>query len=90
MQKIEEQLEIDSNSTRIIITNISNKSLKTSAEMFIYLNTCTAEDLVPWFDFYKDLFDKKPPGLILLTLNRMLKNTTSSQIKDLRAIVINF
>ena len=85
MEQFEQFMEI--NTTQGTINNPSNTFLNSAAELFIYLNTCS-NDLKPWFNFYKDLFSQQPPGFILLTLNRMLKNTTSSQNKDLRAIVI--
>ena len=46
-----------------IINNISDSSLKTAAEMFLFLNSCP-KDFKSWFLFYEDLFQNDP--LLLL------------------------
>ena len=51
---------------------LTNESLKSAAEMFIYLNSCP-ETVKPWILFYDDLFSNAPLHKIVLTLNRILK-----------------
>ena len=51
---------------------LTNESLKSAAEMFIYLNSCPGT-VKPWILFYDDLFSNTPLHKILLSLNRILK-----------------
>ena len=48
--------------------NISNTTLNTAGEMFLYINFCP-DSLKPWLLFYEDLFEKHLATNILLTLN---------------------
>ena len=62
-------------SSGIILKNMSNDSLKTAAEMFLYLNSCSYF-LKPWLSFYTGLFYKKSEistAEIILSLNRIMK-----------------
>ena len=52
--------------------------LRSAAEMFLYLSTCSNE-FTPWFRFYTDLLQNKTPSQILLTLNRILRGITTQQ-----------
>ena len=93
-KEVEKKLEVESSD--LIFDTINNKELKVAAEMFIYMNTCPAfltansMDIPPqdfenwfksWFIFYKDLFHKKPADQILLTLNRMMKIKSLTNLK---------
>ena len=61
--------------------NRTDSRLRTAAEMFLYLTSCSV-DFKPWFRFYTDLFQNKSPSQILLTLNRILK--VGKTLKKLR------
>ena len=70
---LEDKLKI--NSSGVILENMSNDSLKTAAQMFLYLNSCS-HFLKPWLSFYKDLFHWKSGKSIpeiILSLNRIMK-----------------
>ena len=62
-------------STPITFQNMTREKLKTAGEMYFYLLSCP-DSLMPWFLFYAELFMKKPPTDIVLTLNRILKGET--------------
>ena len=68
---VEQILQI--NSTDIIYENITTSVLKDAGEMFIYLNSCS-DLLKPWFLFYTDLFQNQTIDVVILTLNRIMKN----------------
>lgn len=80
---IEEELNISS--SKIIFPNWTNAELKSVADMFLYLNSCS-DQLKPWFLFYTDLFTKKSAEEIILTLNRILKGNESPKNKDFKNI----
>ena len=65
--------------------DVTESTLKTAAEMFLYLNSCP-DDLRSWFVFYEDLLQKKPIEVILLQLNRILKGGYSQNNKKLKTI----
>ena len=58
--------------------NISAELLKSAAEMFTLLDMCP-KMLNTWFVFYIDLFQTKSLDHIILTLNRMMKDTRNTQ-----------
>ena len=78
---------LDSNATHLPrAENISNTTLNTAGEMFLYINFCP-DSLKPWLLFYEDLFGKHPASNILLTLNRILKaGTNNSRDKSYKII----
>ena len=79
---IEEKLGI--NASYGIFDNITEEILKSSAEMFIYLNHCYDDHHggeVNWLHFYKNLFLYHHPKDILLVVNR-LRNTKQGAIAD--------
>ena len=65
--------------------NFTNSNLKTPAEMFMYLVSCS-EMLKPWFKFYEDLFQNNAPDKIVLTINKVLKSTKAKDKMDLNGI----
>ena len=89
--KLENELKIKSPEQRF--ENMTAKDLQTAAEMFIYLNMCPdmyknylhlsvlKKQFMAWFTFYEELLKNKPPDIILLTLNRMMKRTNDNGFK---------
>ena len=73
------------NSSGDVDTDVTDSTLKTAAEMFLYLNSCP-DDLRSWFLFYEDLLSKKSLEVILLQLNRILKGGYSQNNKKLKTI----
>ena len=73
------------NTSGDVDTDVTDSTLKTAAEMFLYLNSCP-DDLRSWFVFYEDLLQKKPIEVILLQLNRILKGGYSQNNKKLKTI----
>ena len=69
---LEQHLKISRPWGLVRFQNITNETLKTAAEILIYLNSCPGP-LKSWFVFYKDLFENQPKDQIILTLNRMIK-----------------
>ena len=80
IDEVERILEVTASDERF--GNVTDSSLKTAADMFLYLNSCN-ENLRPWFIFYTDLIRNKSPNEIILTLNRILKNQNNLADKDL-------
>ena len=73
------------NSSGDVDTDVTDSTLKTAADMFLYLNSCP-DDLRSWFLFYEDLLSKKSLEVILLQLNRILKGGYSQNNKKLKTI----
>ena len=73
------------NSSGDVDTDVTDSTLKTAAQMFLYLNSCP-DDLRSWFLFYEDLLSKKSLEVILLQLNRILKGGYSQNNKKLKTI----
>ena len=69
---VEQLLGIESSDQPI--NNISNRTLKSSADAFIYLAVCPGK-YNAWARFYKDIFETESPNNILLALNRIMKKT---------------
>ena len=65
--------------------NMTNENLRIAAEMFIYLNKCPdpKDPLNDWIQFYDDLFGRKSPYQLILTLNRMIKRNMHANKKDI-------
>ena len=77
--------KLNMNATEDIFDNITDTTLKSAAEMFLFLNSCP-DDFRYWFLLYSDLFENKSPEVIVLTLNRILKgerNTENRRLKDI-------
>ena len=75
---IEKELDIKTFTNKY--QDISPKTLKIAAEMFLYLysrphftNNTNTRLFRRWFGFYRKLFKTTTPDKIILTLNRMLK-----------------
>ena len=82
MNALEEQLQF--NSSDKIMDNMTDSQLRLAGKMFTYLNSCSGL-LKPWFSFYADLFHKQSLDVIILTLNRILKNENvpNKNLKDI-------
>ena len=77
------------------LENMEPDELKKAAEMFLYINACPdpffeQNTFMAFLKFYPDLFAKKSPDLILLTLNRIKKTSNSQYAKDLKKLLICF
>ena len=70
------------------ISNITHKELNTAALEFLYLFSCS-EMSRAWTLFYQDLFERKAPDQILLTLNRILKGRRTLIKNDMENIAEN-
>ena len=73
------------------LENMASAHLEKAAEMFIYLNLCLSSDEWgnKWFSFYSDLFKTKTLDVIILTLNRILKTSqTSDDIRMAKSLLI--
>ena len=79
VQSFEYQLKVEP--SRYRFENMTEKDLKTAAEMFLFMKSCPTEPLKPWFVFYKHLFETQSLEQILLTLNRMMKGIRTPQSK---------
>ena len=87
MTSVENDLKIDSED--VIFANISERSLKTAAEIFIYLypmtGNCPFNTFHSWFSiwspFYTDLFSIQSADKIILNINRVIK-TASQPSRD--------
>ena len=75
MELFEQSFELK-NTSEQILQNMTTDKLKLSAEIFIYLNFCPGRKK-NWFTFYKDLFETKSAGQIMLTLNRIRNGRTT-------------
>ena len=65
--------EIKVEPSEIKSLDIDPSTLKSAAEMFIYLNFCPKLLVIsPWRKFYRDLFVKHSPDMFILTLNRIM------------------
>ena len=83
IENIEQHLKM--NSSEDINDNITDSSLKTAAEMFLFLNSCP-NDFKSWFLFYEDIFQNDPLEVIVLKLNRILKGKSNQQNERLKVI----
>ena len=83
IEDLSKVLNLDSSGD--VDTDVTDSTLKTAAEMFLYLNSCP-DDLRSWFLFYEDLLSKKSLEVILLQLNRILKGGYSQNNKKLKTI----
>ena len=70
VKAVEQMLQLESSDH--INDTLTNKELKTAAEMFFYLIMCP-NTIKPWILFYKDLFQTQSPYQIILSLNRVMK-----------------
>ena len=86
VKKVEQNLKI--NSSDEIYKNITAQELEVPAMMYLYLNTCPGI-YRPWFTFYKILFQTQSPDQIILTLNRLMKGTTTPKNKFLKGLAQN-
>ena len=69
------------NSTDHIFANITTSDLQLAGNFFLLLNSCS-DLLKPWFSFYTNLFQNESPELIILQLNRILKNKKGTGSTD--------
>ena len=75
-EELEKALQI--NSTERIFTNVTDKTLKIAAKVFIYLSFCPGSQLLSWKQFFINLFKNFQPKMMLLNLNRIMKNSDGS------------
>ena len=61
--------------------NITHSKLKSAAEKFLYLNSCSFA-FKEWILFYKDLLENQTPHQIILTLNRLMKENNDNIADD--------
>ena len=64
---------------------VTKSKLKTAAEMFLYLNSCS-NIVKQWLKFYTSIFENESPRMILLTLNRIMKVPYTQKDKHYRNI----
>ena len=69
------------------IHTLTNKDLKTAAEMFMYLTICPNR-IKPWITFYKELFQIQPVDQIILTLNRVMKGSKTKQNQYFKKLAV--
>ena len=67
------------------VENITEESLRTAADMYLYLITCPAM-FESWLMFYSELFLKASPDQIVLTLNRILKLGNLQKYKTFKTV----
>ena len=65
--------------------NITDTDFQKAGDMFFYLISCT-EPVMEWEFLYGNIFKDKPPGEIVLVLNRLLKGTVTFQNINLKMI----
>ena len=65
---------------------MTDDELRVPAALFLKLVICPPKDLKPWFSFFSYLFQKESAVQIILSLNRILKNKTTMQTRDLKII----
>ena len=62
--------------------NVTDENLKASGEMFIYLITCDNNNKA-WFLFIEEVFQNYSLSQIILTINRLIKNSENkTSMKD--------
>lgn len=78
--QISEELEkiLEINCTDKVFTNVTDKTLANAAKVFIYLSFCHGPELLSWKHFFLNLFQNFQPKMMLLNLNRILKNSDGS------------
>ena len=80
IKKIENELQI--NSSEKMDINVTDENLKASGEMFIYLITCDNNNKA-WFLFIEEVFQNYSLSQIILTINRLIKNSENkTSMKD--------
>ena len=69
-----------------VLTNVSDETFQTAAEMFFYLNLCP-KSRFEWIQLFSDLLGKSSPDIILQTLNRIMVTARRKRDKVLVEIV---
>ena len=85
MKLLQDALKIN-NMQNIYLGNMTDDELRVPAALFLKLVICPPKDLKPWFSFFSYLFQKESAVQIILSLNRILKNKTTMQTRDLKII----
>ena len=85
-EKIANILSINVSSTAF--DDVSEKTLKTGAEMLFYLYSCPGPNVISWNLFYKEMFENYDPKKIILTLNRILKKS-NGHIYNINKKILN-
>ena len=86
VKKLQEKLNI--NSSEVRFQNMTLDEIKSVAKMFLYLNLCPGS-LEAEFKFIDDLFKKKTPYKIILTLNRLKEGVKNPKIVFFKIIAQN-
>ena len=69
-----------------VLSNVSDETFQTAAEMFFYLNLCP-KSRFEWIQLFSDLLGKSSPDIILQTLNRIMVTARRKRDKVLVEIV---
>ena len=85
MKLLQDALKIN-DMQNIYLGNMTDDELRVPAALFLKLVICPPKDLKPWFSFFSYLFQKESAVQIILSLNRILKNKTTMQTRDLKII----
>ena len=65
---------------------MTEDELRVPAALFLKLVICPPKYLKPWFSFFSYLFQKESAVQFILSLNRILKNKSTMQTRDLKKI----
>ena len=84
MKLLQDALEISS-VQKFNLENMTEDEFRVPAALFLKLVICP-KNLKPWFIFFRDLFQNESADQIVLSLNRILKNKSTMQTKDLKTI----
>ena len=83
--ELEKMLHI--NSSELVYQNVTEKTLEDAAQVFIYLSFCPGQELLSWKQFFQNLFQNFQAKMMLLNLNRILKNSDESILKITHSIM---
>ena len=75
------------NSSEVVYQNVTEKTLEVAAQVFIYLSFCPGQELLSWKQFFQNLFQNFQAKMMLLNLNRILKNSDESILKITHSIM---
>ena len=75
-KELEKILQV--NSSLIVSTNVTDETLENAAKVFIYLSFCPGPELLSWKQFFQNMFQNFQSKMMLLNLNRILKNSEGS------------
>ena len=77
---VEQKMEVES--SYVIFENMTASNLKIAAEIYLFLSTPSRDDeFLSWIVFYKNLIQTENLNQILLSLNRLMKETRLTENK---------